>query len=64
MPMPKPSDLLTLVEAAKIAGLSPTTLRVQVRNGRLPAEKRGRDWWVTRGALTAYIENVSRGGRE
>ncbi len=54
-------DLLTLREAAQIAGLSPITLRVQIHRGKLPAKKLGRDWWITRSALNAYIANVSRG---
>jgi hypothetical protein len=56
----KPSDLLTLPEAAKIAGLRPVTLRVQVFNGRLKAEKRGRDWWVTRKELERYMAEQQR----
>jgi excisionase family DNA binding protein len=58
--MTKPGDLLTLAEAAAIAGLSPTTLRVQIHNGKLEGVKRGRDWWVTRKALAAYMQNVAR----
>jgi excisionase family DNA binding protein len=56
----KPGDLLTLAEAADLAGLSPTTLRVQIRNGKLKAVKRGRDWWVTRRSLLDYMTQVSR----
>jgi excisionase family DNA binding protein len=50
-----PSDLLTLREAAAEANLSPSTLRVQIANGRLVATKRGRDWVVHRGALEEYL---------
>jgi hypothetical protein len=56
----KVSDLLTLPEAAAIAGLSPVTLRVQVFNGRLAARKIGRDWVVTRRELERYMAEVSR----
>lgn len=45
---------MTLREAADILGLSPTTLRVQIRNGRLRATKRGRDWHVTAGEVERY----------
>ena len=38
---------MTLQEAATLLGLSPDTLRWQVRNGRLKARKVGRDWHVT-----------------
>lgn len=56
---------LTLVEAARIAGLSPSTLRVQVNRGKLDATQeqtpRGPVWYVTREALNHYIENNRRG---
>lgn len=53
---------MTLPEAAELIGLSPTTLRVQIRNGRLQAVKRGRDWMVTRKAIAEYREKVARSG--
>lgn len=62
MLMVRSSELLTLREAAEIAGLSATTLRVQIHNKRLNAVKKGRDWFITRKALDSYIENVARGG--
>ncbi len=58
--MTKPSDLLTLAEAAELAGLSPDTLRVQANRGRLKAVKRGRDWWVARKELARYMNDVAR----
>jgi len=45
---------MTLKEAAAILNLSPTTLRVQVRNGKLRASKKGRDWHVTAGEVERY----------
>jgi len=50
-----PEELLTLVEAGAEAGLSPTTLRVQIRNGRLHGVKRGRDLMVARHELWNYL---------
>ena len=47
-------------EAARYTGLSDSTLRWQIRNGRLKATKRGRDWMVTRKDLDAYIKNVAK----
>lgn len=49
--------MLTLTEAATLLGLSPITLRIQVRNGKLKAVKRGRDWHVSQ-------KEVDRYGRE
>jgi excisionase family DNA binding protein len=52
---PRMADYLTLAEAAKIAGLDAATLRWQIKNDRLVARKIGRDWFVTRGELDAYL---------
>jgi excisionase family DNA binding protein len=45
---------MTLTEAAERLGLSPSTLRVQIRNGRLKARKVGRDWHVTPAEVERY----------
>jgi excisionase family DNA binding protein len=45
---------MILSDAAARLGLSPSTLRVQIRNGRLAAVKRGRDWHVTPAELERY----------
>jgi uncharacterized protein YuzE len=58
-----PVELLTLPEAAKESGLSPTTLRGQIRAGRLPGVKRGRDWLVAGHELWNYLESRSPRGR-
>jgi excisionase family DNA binding protein len=54
------SDILTLPQAARLAGLSPITLRVQIRNGRLRATKLGRDWFVTQEELRDYLKSVGK----
>ena len=63
-----PTVQLTLKEAAAEAAaqgepISPNTLRVQVRNGKLKAEKRGRDLVVTRQELRRYLESRSPAGQ-
>lgn len=45
---------MTLAEAATILGLSPDTLRWQVRNGKLKARKVGPIWTVTPAAVEKY----------
>ena len=62
-----PAVFLTLAEAAAEAAaegepISPTTLRVQARNGKLKTEKRGRDLVVARHELWNYLENRSPRG--
>ena len=44
----------TIPEAAKILGLAETTLRHQIKNGRLAARKVGRDWCVSPAEIERY----------
>ena len=44
----------TLNEAAARLGVAASTLRVQIRKGKLHATKRGRDHWVTDGEIERY----------
>jgi len=45
---------MTISEAAGSLGVTPATLRQQVANHKLRAEKRGRDWWVTAAEVERY----------
>ena len=45
---------LTLIQAAELLGLSPSTLRVQIRKGKLHADKIGRDWHVSAKEVARY----------
>ena len=58
-----PETMLTLSEAASESGLSAGTLRVLLHNGRLPGEKRGRDWQVSLSDLYSYLESRAPAGR-
>jgi uncharacterized protein YuzE len=58
-----PEVRLSLAEASKESGLSTETLRSQLNKGRLPGEKRGRDWSVTRADLVSYLESRAPAGR-
>ena len=60
--MPK-DDLITLVEAAERTGLAVTTLRNQMKNGRIHGEKYGRDWLVLWSDVQVYIASRDRRGR-
>ncbi len=51
---------MTLIEAARLLGVTPDTLRQQIAAGRLKATKRGRDWWVTKGEVERYRAGRSR----
>jgi excisionase family DNA binding protein len=52
--MRKYDDVMTLPEAAKELGLAPSTLRHQIKNGKLAARKVSRDWYLTREEVERY----------
>jgi excisionase family DNA binding protein len=52
---------MTLPEAAQALGLAPSTLRHQIKNGKLAARKVSRDWYVTAEEVARYrAENQRR----
>jgi len=52
---------MPLIEAAAKLGLKPSTLRHQIRNGKLAATKRGRDWYVRSAEVERYRREHLRG---
>lgn len=56
-------DLLTLPEIADMTGMAGPTVRVWVKEGRLPATKVGRQWMVRRGDLDKMLADDPRIGR-
>ncbi len=45
---------IPLMEAARSLGLAPSTLRIQIKLGRMAATKLGRDWYVTPAEVERY----------
>jgi hypothetical protein len=54
------ADILTMVEAAALCGLSAHTLSQQAEKGKLRARKVGHTWITTRRCLAAYLEQHAR----
>ncbi len=54
-PEARASALLNAREAAAVAGVSVTRLIVDLALGRLVAEKRGREWYITRQSIMDYM---------
>ncbi len=50
--------VLTLAEAGALIGRSPQTLYLQVRRGKLHAEKRGREYLVLESEVRRYEQEV------
>ena len=48
------SSMMSLPEAAKSLGLAPSTLRHQIKNGKLAARKVSRDWYITSEEVERY----------
>lgn len=59
-----PVRWLTLAEAAHESGLAAATLRVQLNAGKIPGQKRGRDWVIAEPQLWDYLENRKPTGRK
>ena len=51
----------TIKEAAKEMGYSPDYLRVKVNRGKLPAVKRGRDWFISDWVIKHHAKGVENG---
>jgi excisionase family DNA binding protein len=56
-------EWITIDEAADLSHYNPDYLRRLARKGRLGAAKKGRDWWIDRDALQAYLEAPPPRGR-
>lgn len=54
-------DVLTLTQAARLIGRSPITLRWAAREGKLDAQRVGRDWLTDNEALAEYMVRYVRG---
>lgn len=54
------NTFLTVPEAADMLGLAASTLRHQIKRGKLQAHKIGRDWYVTVGEVERYARDTKR----
>jgi excisionase family DNA binding protein len=62
--MPSEFGLMSLIAAAGELGITPATLRQQVKSGRLHAIKLGREWLVTEDEVNRYrSQSLGRPGR-
>ncbi len=57
------ASLLTVREAAERLGVGPVAVRRHVASGRLPAVKRGRDWWLQERDVQRMARQRDPGGR-
>ena len=53
-------DLATVADAAKESGLTQNTIRTHIRDRSLDAEKIGRDWFIRKSDLAAFIVRWGR----
>ncbi|SRR6266498_5101070 len=61
--LPVTENTYSLVEAAKIIGLDPATLRQQILRKRIRAKKYHRQWFVDQSALDEYLASRAPQGR-
>ncbi len=55
-------EWITTEEAADVSGYHPEYIRRLAKAGKIGAEKKGRDWWIDRDKLRAYLEAVEELG--
>lgn len=56
-------NMISVKEACKILGLSPTRVRQLIKDGRLPAEKIGRTFVLNREDVEAFASTPRPQGR-
>lgn len=62
--MQPPDPYMSLSDAGRLFGLSPTTLRHQIARGVLKGKKFGRNWMVRNDHMAAYVRERSRKARK
>lgn len=48
-------DYITTQEASQISGYNVEYIRQLIRAGKIPAEKKGRDWWIDRESFLQHV---------
>jgi excisionase family DNA binding protein len=54
---------MTTAEAAEALGIHRSRVLHLIREGRLPAVKHGRDWWIEPEAIAAFAAQDRKPGR-
>jgi excisionase family DNA binding protein len=52
------AEWITTPEAARLSGYHVNYLRQIIRQGKIKAEKKGRDWWVNQDSLMEYLNEA------
>jgi excisionase family DNA binding protein len=58
----EPIKWITTTEAAEISGYHVKYVRRLVKEGRISGVKRGRDWWIDKASVEAYVDEMKRLG--
>jgi excisionase family DNA binding protein len=57
------SSLMSVRQAADWLGVAPVSVRKRIASGRLPAVKRGRDWWLDERVVQRVARAQAGSGR-
>lgn len=55
-------DWMTSEEAAEASGYALTHIRHLAREGKIGAQRKGRDWWIDRDKLMQYVDAMNELG--
>lgn len=50
-----PGEIMTVAQAAEFLSVAPQTVRNELRAGRLPGKRVGKEWRLSRSALLAWF---------
>lgn len=53
--------LYTILEAAKVLGVTPQTIRLYIKDGRIPAKRIGRPYLISGDALKRFVTDTVSG---
>lgn len=59
---PNPIEWITSAEAAQLADHHVKYIRRLVKEGKIAGAKRGRDWWIDKASVEAYVDEMKRLG--
>jgi excisionase family DNA binding protein len=57
-----PTEWITTAEAAEITGYTTARFRQLAKDGAVVAQKRGRDWFLDKSSVLAWVETMKRLG--
>jgi len=59
-----PTDWISTTEAMELSGYNREYIRRLIRQGKIPATKKGHDFWMDRAGFLEYLEKSKAAGKK